>query len=232
MNAITRAELAEVDAPLVTFELDGRAVVAPANRTIIEIADAEGVEIPRLCYKPGLDAVGNCRACMVEIGGERVLAPSCCRKPTAGMKVTTQSERVRKSQKLVLELLLADMPEAEYTRHNELDAWAERLGVGKPRFAARAPVAPDLSHPAMAVHLSACIQCTRCVRACRDEQVNDVIGLAWRGSGEKIVFDMDDPMGNSTCVACGECVQACPTGAMMPARDVALAVPDKRVLSV
>jgi formate dehydrogenase major subunit len=232
MNAITRAELAEIDAPLVTFELDGRAVVAPANRTIIEIADAEGVEIPRLCYKPGLDAVGNCRACMVEIGGERVLAPSCCRTPTAGMKVTTQSERVRKSQKLVLELLLSDMPEAEYTRHNELDAWAERLGVGKPRFAARAAVAPDLSHPAMAVNLSACIQCTRCVRACRDEQVNDVIGLAWRGNAEKIVFDMDDPMGNSTCVACGECVQACPTGALMPARDVALAVPDKRVPSV
>src|SRR5438309_2231620 len=83
-------------------------------------------------------------------------------------------------------------------------------------------VAPDLSHPAMAVNLSACIQCTRCVRACRDEQVNDVIGLAYRGNAEKIVFDMDDPMGNSTCVACGECVQACPTGALSPARDVAL----------
>ncbi|MBV9891357.1 MAG: formate dehydrogenase subunit alpha [Rhizobacter sp.] len=232
MNAITRAELAEIDAPLVAFELDGRPIVAPANRTIIDIADAEGVEIPRLCYKPGLDAVGNCRACMVEIGGERVLAPSCCRTPTEGMKVTTQSERVRKSQKLVLELLLSDMPEAEYTRHNELDLWAERLGVGRPRFAPRAPVAPDLSHPAMAVHLSACIQCTRCVRACRDEQVNDVIGLAYRGNAEKIVFDMDDPMGASTCVACGECVQACPTGALMPARDVALVVPDKRVPSV
>ena len=232
MNALTRAEIALIDAPLVKFEIDGRPIVAPANRTIIEIADAEGIEIPRLCYKPGLDAVGNCRACMVEIGGERVLAPSCCRRPTDGMKVTTQSERVRKSQQLVLELLLADMPETEYTRHNELDEWAARIGVGKPRFVSRAPVIPDLSHPAMAVHLSACIQCTRCVRACRDEQVNDVIGLAYRGSAEKIVFDMDDPMGNSTCVACGECVQACPTGALMPARDVALTVPDKRVPSV
>jgi formate dehydrogenase major subunit len=84
----------------------------------------------------------------------------------------------------------------------------------------------------MAVHLDACIQCTRCVRACRDEQVNDVIGLAYRGQGEKIVFDMDDPMGDSTCVSCGECVQACPTGALMPAGDVALAVPDKQVESV
>ena len=232
MNALTRAEIAQLDAPVVRFELNGRVIEAPANRTIIEIADAEGVEIPRLCYKPGLDKVGNCRACMVEIAGERVLAPSCCRAPTDGMKVTTDSERAKKSQQLVLELLLSDMPEEEYTRHNEVDEWAARLGVGKPRFAARAPVAPDLSHPAMAVNLSACIQCTRCVRACRDEQVNDVIGLAYRGNAEMIVFDMDDPMGNSTCVACGECVQACPTGALMPARDVALAVPDKQVQSL
>ena len=94
------------------------------------------------------------------------------------------------------------------------------------------PVAHDLSHPAIAVNLDACIQCTRCLRACRDEQVNDVIGLAFRGDHAKIVFDMDDPMGASTCVACGECVQACPTGALMPARDAALAVPDKQVDSV
>src|SRR4029077_12273804 len=106
------------------------------------------------------------------------------------------------------------------------------LAVGKPRFAARAAVRSDLSHPAIAVNLDACIQCTRCVRACRDVQVNDVIGLAYRGEHEKIVFDMDDAMGASTCVACGECVQACPTGALMPARDVALQVPDKQVASV
>jgi formate dehydrogenase major subunit len=232
MNALTRSELQSLDAPVVRFELNGRIVDAPANRTIIEIADAEGIDIPRLCYKAGLDAVGNCRSCMVEIAGERVLAPSCCRFPTDGMKVTTDSERALKSQKLVLELLLSDMPEEEYTRHNELDEWAARLGVGKPRFAARAAVPPDLSHPAMAVNLSACIQCTRCVRACRDEQVNDVIGLAYRGNAEKIVFDMDDPMGASTCVACGECVQACPTGALMPARGVGLIVPDKQVDSL
>jgi formate dehydrogenase major subunit len=107
--------------------------------------------------------------------------------------------------------LLADMPETAFTRHNEVDEWAAKLGVGKPRFKARAKVAQDLSHPAIAVNLDACIQCTRCLRACRDEQVNDVIGLAFRGEHAKIVFDMDDAMGASTCVACGECVQACPT---------------------
>jgi len=216
----------------VRFELNGREVIASAHETLIEVADREGAPIPRLCYKPGMAAVGNCRACMVEIAGERVLAPSCCRTVAAGMKVATDSERAVKSQKLVLELLLADMPETAYTRHNEVDEWAQRLSVGKPRFAARPALASDLSHPAIAVNLDACIQCTRCVRACRDEQVNDVIGLAYRGEHEKIVFDMDDPMGVSTCVACGECVQACPTGALMPAHEVALAVPDKQVASV
>jgi formate dehydrogenase major subunit len=232
MNAVTRHELAQLEVPVVSFKLDGREVTCRANETIIEVAAREGVEIPRLCYKPGLDAVGNCRSCMVEIKGERVLAPSCCRAPANGMEVSTKSERAVASQKLVLELLLSDMPEADYTRNNEVDQWAARLGVGKPRFASRGQVPHDLSHPAIAVNLDACIQCTRCVRACREEQVNDVIGLAFRGEHAKIVFDMDDPMGLSTCVACGECVQACPTGALMPARDVALNVPDKQVASV
>src|ERR1700728_3144496 len=232
MNAVTREMRNLADAPTVTFLLDGREITAPANETLIEIADREGIEIPRLCYKEGMEAVGNCRSCMVEIKGERVLAASCCRAPTAGMQVTTNNERVRKSQQMVIELLQADMPEKEYTRHNEVDDWAVKLKVGKPRFAPRPAVAPDLSHAAIAVNLDACIQCTRCVRACRDEQVNDVIGLASRGQHAKIVFDMDDPMGASTCVGCGECVQACPTGALMPAREVALTVPDKSVKSL
>jgi formate dehydrogenase major subunit len=232
MNAVTRHELAQLEAPQVTFKLDGREVTARANETILKVAEREGVEIPRLCYKDGLEEVGNCRACMVEIKGERVLAPSCCRAPTAGMEVDSKSERAVASQKMVLELLLADMPETGYTRNNELDQWAAKLGVGKPRFASRGQVAHDLSHPAIAVNLDACIQCTRCLRACRDEQVNGVIGLAFRGEHAKIVFDMDDAMGVSTCVACGECVQACPTGALMPARDVALTVPDRQVASV
>jgi formate dehydrogenase major subunit len=216
----------------VSFQLNGREVTGLLGEPILEIAKREGIDIPHLCYKPGLEAVGNCRACMVEIDGERTLAPSCCRSATAGMKVSTDSERALKSQKLVLELLQSDMPEAATTRHNEVDHWSARLGLGKPRFAARLQPARDLSHPAIAVNLDACIQCTRCLRACRDAQVNDVIGLAFRGEHAKIVFDMDDPMGASTCVACGECVQACPTGALMPARDAALAVPDKQVASV
>jgi formate dehydrogenase major subunit len=231
MNAMTRQEHAEIDVPL-SFSLNGKQVTASASESILQVAKREGLEIPHLCFREGMQAVGNCRACMVEIDGERVLAPSCCRAPAAGMKVVTDSTRAVASQKMVLELLLSDMPEKAYTRHNELDQWAAKIGVGKPRFEARSSTPPDLSHPAMAVNLDACIQCTRCLRACRDEQVNDVIGLAFRGEHAKIVFDMDDDMGASTCVACGECVQACPTGALMPARDAALSVPDKQVASV
>ena len=233
MNAITRREAAQLDAPQVLFHLNGREVVGRINEPLIEIARREGIEIPHLCHKPGLTPAGNCRACVVEVAGERTLAPSCCRTPTAGMKVSTDSERARKSQKLVLELLLADQSAEPRTRHDEVRQWAEQLGVGAPRFEARAQATPDLSHPAIAVNLDACIQCTRCLRACRDEQGNDVIGLAFRGAHAQIVFDMGDAMGASTCVACGECVQACPTGALASVvRPAMLAVPDKLVDSV
>ena len=232
MNPVTRAERArrlQDSEPTVGFTLDGRPVQARAGETIIEVARREGVEIPHLCWTPGLDPAGNCRACVVEIEGERVLAASCCRRPSAGMAVNTASERARASQRLVLELLQSDLPEALPRRDNEVDAWATRLGLGRPRFPARAPIAADPSHPAIAVNLDACIQCTRCVRACRDEQVNDVIGLAWRGEHSRIVFDIDETMGASTCVACGECVQACPTGALAPANGAAMVLRDEQV---
>ena len=216
----------------VSFTLNGQPVVGSSDETILQSADRLGIEIPRLCYMEGMRADGNCRTCMVEIKGERVLAPSCCRYPKDGMEVTTNNERALISQKMSIELLLADMPETDYTRNSELDFWAQKLKIGKPRFKSRPQPVADLSHPAMAVHLDACIQCKRCVRACREEQVNDVIGYAFRAGSSKIVFDLDDPMGDSTCVACGECVQACPTGALMPARDVGKIVPDKQVDSV
>ena len=148
------------------------------------------------------------------------------------MDVSTTSERARHSQKMVLELLLSDVVETDYTQDSELDTWARTLEVGKPRFPARQQPQTDVSHPGIAVNLDACIQCTRCQRACREEQVNDVIGYALRGSQAKIIFDVDDPMGDSSCVGCGECVQACPTGALMPAKEVGLVEPDKTVDSV
>jgi len=227
-----RASSDQIATMPIEFKLDGKTVVGRPDEPIIETAARHGVEIPRLCYKAGLRPDGNCRACVVEIKGERVLAPSCCRFPTAGMEVSTASARARASQKMVLELLLSDMPEKEYRLDSELDQWARKLNLGLPRFPSRTQPPADVSHPAMAVNLDACIQCTRCVRACREEQVNDVIGYAFRGEHSKIVFDFDDPMGESTCVACGECVQACPTGALMPAREAGLAKVDKTVESL
>ncbi len=216
----------------VEFELNGKTITANQDETILKAAQRHGVEIPHLCYTDGLEEVGNCRSCMVEIDGERVLAPSCCRHPSHNMKVSTNNERAVNAQKMVLELLNADMPEQQYTLDNELQQWSQKLNVQSSRFESRAKVKNDFSHPAISVNLDACIHCTRCLRACRDVQVNDVIGLAKRGGETKIVFDVDDAMGESTCVGCGECVQACPTGALMPANGVGMIVPDKKVDSV
>jgi formate dehydrogenase major subunit len=225
----------------IRFTLDGAEVEAAPGETIWQVANRLGVEIPHLCWlpKPGYRADGNCRACMVEIDGERVLAASCIRRPTPGMKVQSASERAKGSRKLVFELLTADQPDraAAHEPDSRFWLWADRVDVADSRFPCRDAPAPDRSHPAMAVQLDACIQCTLCVRACREVQVNDVIGMAGRGHTEKIVFDFDDPMGRSTCVGCGECVQACPTGALMPAslvdeNGVYANAPDRHVESV
>jgi len=207
------------------FTLDGAEVEAREGETIWQVAEREGVEIPHLCWlpEPGYRADGNCRACMVEIEGERVLAASCIRKVSEGMKVNTASERAKKSRELVFELLLADQPERDraHDPKSRFWNWVDAMGVQPAsRFPARADIAPDSSHGAIAVNLDACIHCNLCVRACREVQVNDVIGMAYRGAGAKIVFDFDEGMGQSTCVACGECVQVCPTGALMEANLV------------
>ena len=252
MNA--PAKLAEVTVQTVEFSLDGKKVSAYSGETILSVAKRVGIEIPHLCYKEGMRPDGNCRACVVEIRGERTLAPSCCRSASAGMEVQSTSERALKSQKMVLEMLLSDMPDQGYKwnddvpplplgegrgegvgQHGELSTWADHMDVQvRPELKALRREQPksDLSHPAMAVNLDACIQCKRCVRACREEQVNDVIGYALRGSHSEIVFDLNDPMGDSTCVACGECVQACPTGALMPKTQIGSQVVDKKVDSV
>ncbi|MCY3877867.1 MAG: formate dehydrogenase subunit alpha [Rhodobacteraceae bacterium] len=206
----------------VTFTLDGVECVAEPGETIWDAADRQGTRIPHLCHsgKAGYRPDGNCRACMVEIDGERVLAASCIRKPSPGMTVHTATGRARRARRMVLELLLADQPADAHDRSSHLLRTARGNGIDKSRFPSieggRVPEL-DGSHPAMRVNLDACIHCGLCVRACREVQVNDVIGMAGRGHDARIVFDFSDPMGRSSCVACGECVQACPTGALMPA---------------
>ncbi len=206
----------------IRFSLNGQNVEASSNETIWQVAKRLGTDIPHLCHRdePGYRPDGNCRTCMVEITGERTLAPSCRRQPIDGMEVSSQSARAQKSRALVIELLLADQPSHEQAHDPESSFWkqAALADIHNSRFPASAKKQnSDASHPAMRVNLDACIQCGLCVRACREVQVNDVIGMAYRHDAAKITFDFDDPMGESTCVACGECVQACPTGALMPA---------------
>src|SRR6266478_9539743 len=208
----------------VRFTLDGREVEAPAGETIFRTARRYGIKLPHLCYspKPGYRPDGNCRVCMVEIEGERVLAASCLRQPAPGMKVKTETDRATNARRMVAELLLTDQPDQAHAHDPDSELWKivkrQKIEAGRfPRRESAAVPQPDRSHAARAANLDACIHCNLCVRACREVQVNDVIGMAGRGHLEKIVFDFDDPMGNSTCVACGECVQACPTGALMPA---------------
>lgn len=204
----------------ITFTLDGREVEADAGETIWQVAQRHGTTIPHLCWHPapGYRADGNCRACMVEVEGERVLAASCQRKAAPGMKVKTASERARKSREMVFELLAADQPQRadSHDPNAKFWQWIDAMGVST---TARLPrgekPASDTTHAAISVNLDACINCGLCVRACREVQMNDVIGMAYRGHGSKVIFDFDKGMGDSTCVACGECVQVCPTGALM-----------------
>ncbi len=228
----------------VEFELDGRPIQARSGETILQAARRSGAEIPSLCYQDGLRPDGNCRACVVEVDGERVLAAACCRAPTPAMKVSAHSPRARAAQAMVVEMLAAEAGfaagpgsttaaaagavvdagepgsitalDADHRAGSELARLVDSMDIALTRFARREPAEPDDSHPAIAVRLDACIQCTRCLRACREAQGNDVIGFAGRGEHTRIVFDFGDELGSSTCVACGECVQACPTGALMP----------------
>src|ERR1044072_2114707 len=171
----------------VSFTLDGAEVHARKGETIWQVAKRQGTDIPHLCYapEPGYRPDGNCRACMVEIEGERVLAASCIRTPAPGMKVKSQSDRAKTARKMVFELLICDQPDRNTEAHDPASkfwSWADRMGIAASRLPSRErDPAPDRSHIAIAVNLDACIQCNLCVRACREVQVNDVIGMAGRG---------------------------------------------------
>src|ERR1700753_3001633 len=161
----------------IQFELDGKQVEANAGETIWQVAKQHGREIPHLCYSPAPDyrPDGNCRACMVEIEGERVLAASCKRPPTVCMKVKTESARAVAAQKMVMELLVADQP-ARATSHDpdsKFWHWAEKVEVTESRFPAAERWQGDASHPAMRVNLDSCIQCGFFVRGRRGVQGHD-----------------------------------------------------------
>jgi formate dehydrogenase major subunit len=215
----------------IRFELNGTKVAARTDESLLDVCKRLEIDVPHLCYHPDQRADGNCRACMVEIEGERVLAPSCRRFPTEGMVVSSRSERARRAQSGVLEMLESTLSGEVYTNRDELRRWRPPVESEPPP--SRTPdMTKDSSHPAISFQADACILCTRCVRACREVQVNNIIGMAHRGDRTKIVFDFNDSLGDSRCVGCGECVQACPTGALGNKGGVDLIEADKKVDSV
>jgi formate dehydrogenase major subunit len=204
----------------VTLTIDGRETIVPEGTTIWDAAKDLGVEIPVLCHDERYDAVGVCRMCVVDVGG-RVLAPACTRPCEDGLEVKTATDQVERQRAMLTRLLLVDQPPPEEdpketkTGDNELLVLVHRYGVSQDDLPRGSGRGEDFSNPVIAVNHDACILCDRCVRACDDIQGNDVIGRSGKGYATRIAFDLNDPMGESSCVTCGECVAACPTGALV-----------------
>src|SRR5690242_5292484 len=223
--AITAAE----STGTVTLTIDGREVTAPEGATIWQAAKAAGVDIPVLCHDERFDPVGVCRMCVVDVGAP-AFAASCVRACENGMQVTTDSPELERSRTMLTKLLVSDQPPRERdpkqttTHDNLLLGLADGFGVAREttELPCGSGRGTDSSNPVIDVNHDACILCDRCVRACDDIQGNDVIGRSGKGYATRIAFDLNDPMGASSCVTCGECVQACPTGALTnkPIRDI------------
>ncbi|MBI1813374.1 MAG: formate dehydrogenase subunit alpha [Deltaproteobacteria bacterium] len=204
---------------MIRLSIDGRAANVRAGTTIWAAAQQSGIQIPVLCHDPQLRPVGVCRVCTVDVQGARTLQAACVRPVEDGMVVRTATASVLRARRTLVELLLADHPSPcakEQVGHCALEHLGRDLGIGLPRFAARAwHDHDDTSSPVIAVDHRACILCDRCIRACNEVQSNEVIGRAEKGYATRIAFDLGQPMGNSTCVSCGECAAACPTGALI-----------------
>ena len=214
-----------------TLTIDGQEVTAPEGATIWDAAKEAGIEIPVLCHDERYDPVGVCRVCVVDVGA-RVYAAACVRPCEEGMEVKTDTPEVEKRRATLTQLLLSDQPPTEERPQGDHHRRQRAARAGAPlRAPARGPEpgiplasgrGEDHSNPVISVNHDACILCDRCVRACDDIQGNDVIGRSGKGYTARIAFDLNDPMGESSCVTCGECVAACPTGALVnkPIRDV------------
>lgn len=203
----------------VELTIDGRRVEVPPGTTVYEAARSLDIDIPVLCHSQPLRPVGVCRVCAVEVEGSRLLPAACVRTVEPGMVVHTASERVRRARGMLVELLLADHPSPcarqAATGDCELEALAARESRTPGRFASRpAPRGVDDSSMIIRVDHAACILCDRCIRACTDVKRNLVIGRTGKGYEAGIAFDLDLPMGQSSCVSCGECMVSCPTGAL------------------
>ncbi len=242
---MTNTETQETKA--ITLTIDGQPITVPEGTTIWDAARKLGIDIPVLCHDPRLAPVAVCRVCAVEVKGARVAQAACIRQVEAGMEVQTQSEKIERSRKMLTELLLADHP-IPCVKHQkngdcELELLGERYGLlkapasngqSRPAIRFRPHVSEnghDASSPVIAVDHNACILCDRCIRGCDDIQNNEVIGRTGKGAQAHIGFDLNSPMGTSTCVSCGECAAVCPTGALFnKALTVNVALPETKAV--
>jgi CRP-like cAMP-binding protein/Fe-S-cluster-containing hydrogenase component 2/ferredoxin len=202
----------------ITLSIDGHDVSVPKGTTIFDAARLNGIPIPTLCHQQNQTPVGVCRVCVVDVGA-RVYPASCIRECEPNMKVSTTAPGVVRARTTLVEMLMADHPSPCARQQNtsdcELETMAQAAGVAEPRFARRlSPRGRDDSSLSIAVDHEACILCDRCLRACDDVKENMVIGRSGRGYTAHVGFDLDNPMGSSTCVSCGECMVSCPTGAL------------------
>jgi len=210
-----------------TISLNGRTVEAIDGQTILEVARANGVYVPSLCFHPKTGQSAVCRVCAVEVEGARGLVMSCNTPVWNGMVVRTESEAVLQARRVIVDLLLSDGMHdclaCDMCGECELQEAAYRLGIEKPSERPDTlPLALDLSHPMITRNPNRCIRCYRCIKACNEVVVNGVLDMAYRSHRSLVVADQDLPLGDSSCVGCGECVQLCPTGALIERKAVGL----------
>ena len=203
---------------MVDLTIDGKPVQVPSGTTVYDAARLNGISIPTLCHLQNQTPVGVCRLCVVDTGA-RVLSASCVRPVEPGMKVSTDSQKVQASRKTLLELLMADHPSPcarqQHSGDCELETLAAAAHADSPKYARRAiSRGLDDSSLAIAVDHDACILCDRCIRGCDEIKNNFVLGRMGKGYAADIAFDLNAPMGDSTCISCGECMVSCPTGAL------------------
>ncbi|MBM3773932.1 MAG: Fe-S-binding domain-containing protein [Acidobacteria bacterium] len=199
----------------VEISIDGRAVRAPAGATILDAARRSGIDTPTLCYLENLTPVNVCRVCVVELEGSRALVPACSRKVEPGMKIQTDSERVRLSRRMVLEFLASSV---DVSTAPELQGYLERYDAQPRRYGEAASLAQPvkIDNELYVRDYSKCILCYKCVEACgADAQNTFAIAVAGRGFDAHIAAEYDVPLPESACVYCGNCIGVCPTGALM-----------------
>ena len=203
-------------ADMVSVTIDGQAVDLAEGSTILDGCRFLQIDTPTLCQLDTLTPVNVCRVCVVELEGARVLVPACSRKVEAGMKIKTDSERVRHSRRLVLELLGSSVNMA--LTSPQVQGWMASYGAEPRRFGEVATVAQPVKvdNELYVRDYSRCILCYKCVEACGvDAQNTFAIGVAGRGFEAHISTEFDTPLPDSACVYCGNCIGVCPTGALM-----------------